>query len=71
MSDFRINDYSDAGAYQILRGINKADSKYEDNTDTSIMDLADKKAWTSKLHRWCYIPRIVRGIHDAQENIPI
>lgn len=44
MSDFRINDYSDAGAYQILRGINKADSKYEDNTDTSIMDLADKKA---------------------------
>ena len=33
----------DSGAYQTLRGLNKAD-KFSDSTDTSIMDLADKKA---------------------------
>ena len=33
----------DSGAYQALRGISKA-NKYGDETDTSIMDLADKKA---------------------------
>ena len=33
----------DSGIYQTLRGVNKAD-KFGDSTDTSIMDLADKKA---------------------------
>ncbi len=46
MSDFRINDYNDSGAYQIMRGINRADDTLwtEEEKDTSIMDLADKKA---------------------------
>lgn len=46
MSDFSINDYNDSGAYQIMRGINKADKTFwtEEQKDTSIMDLADKKA---------------------------
>ncbi len=46
MSDFSINDYNDSGAYQIMRGINKADKTLwtEEQEDTSIMELADKKA---------------------------
>lgn len=46
MSDFSINDYKDAGAFQIFRGIKKADVKYDfqKTDDTSIMDLAAQKA---------------------------
>ncbi len=45
-SDFSINDYKDNGAYQILRGIKKAHIKYDwqKTDDTSIIDLAQKKA---------------------------
>lgn len=46
MSDFSINDCNDAGAYQILRGVKKADVKYDwqKTDDTSIIDLASEKA---------------------------
>lgn len=45
-NDFSINDYKDNSAYQILRGIKKADVKYDwqKTDDTSIIDLAEEKA---------------------------
>lgn len=48
MSDFSINDCNDSGAYQIMRGIKKADNNFSKEDDTSIMDLADKKAEGTK-----------------------
>ena len=45
-NDFSINDYKDNSAYQILRGIKKADVRYDwqKTDDTSIIDLAEEKA---------------------------
>ena len=49
-NSFSINDYSDNSAYQIFRGLNKAHIKYEwqETDDTSIMNLASKKAEKSE-----------------------
>ncbi len=45
-SDFSINYYKDNSAYQILRGLDRANLQYEwqKTDDTSIIDLAQKKA---------------------------